>query len=256
MSEKAGLRIYPTNFYKSKEKYILYLKHLFAYEFARNFISVNSFVLDIGSGEGYGAYLLSQQAKKVVGFEVDVGAVDHASKKYSSNNLAFVLYNGMKIPFSDNYFHCVTCFQVIEHVADDELFVSEIFRVLKKGGILILTTPNRTYRLWSWQKPWNKYHVREYYPSELEELMKKYFPSIKILGIKGTEDVQRIEINRVKINKFDFLNLRRFVPIRIGRMLRKLLDGGGSNKMDYTVKDFYITEDTRQALDILAICRK
>lgn len=56
---KTGKRIIPEQF-ESKKEYLLYLRHLFAYEFAKDNISKNSFVLEVGCGEGYGTSLISR----------------------------------------------------------------------------------------------------------------------------------------------------------------------------------------------------
>ena len=61
-------------------------------------------------------------------------------------------------------------FQVIEHIKDDEKFVQEIHRVLKPGGKLILTTPNILMSLS--RNPW---HIREYNPTEMNEILKHHF---------------------------------------------------------------------------------
>lgn len=257
MTKKSGARIVPTEI-KSKVEYILYLRHLFAYEVARRMIPKRSIVLDLGCGEGYGTYLLSKDAKKVIGLDVDPEIIDHASKKYSAPTISFELYDGTKIPYPDNYFDAITVFQVIEHVDNDVYFVSEIYRVLKPKGLVILTTPNRKLRLWSWQKPWNPYHKREYDPIFLRICLEKYFV-VDIKGIKATAEIQQIEIKRLMINKLDFLNLRRFIPGPVKNLVKKILEREretSNRDWKYTVNDFYISEDANHALDILAICRK
>ncbi|NMX21367.1 hypothetical protein C5S30_02795 [ANME-1 cluster archaeon GoMg4] len=258
-----GARIIPEKT-ESKEDYLLYLKHLFAYEFASKTLSKDSIVLEVGCGEGYGTSFLSKSVKKIIGLDVDEQIVKHAQKKYGSTNCIFQVYNGKKIPFKENSFDAIISFQVIEHVQDDRSFVLEIYRILKQKGLFMLTTPNRTCRLKPEQKPWNPFHVREYYPYELENLLKSIFHEVQILGIRGKEEVQKIEINRVKPNpliSFDFLNLRRFLPDSIKKKLanimnrRKLKTEHNDFRAKYSIEDFYV-DDANQSLDIFGVCEK
>ena len=69
-----------------------------------------------------------------------------------------------QLDFPENSVDFIVTFQVIEHIQDDEEFIKEIYRVLKAGGKLILTTPNRLMSLS--RNPW---HVREYSPEEMRD---------------------------------------------------------------------------------------
>ena len=162
-------------------------------------------------------------------------------------------------------------FQVIEHLQDDMHYVSEIYRVLRERGSFILTTPNRTFRLKPGQKPWNRFHVREYYPHELENTLKSKFSDVKVWGICGNEEVQEFEIERVRqilsIISFDPLNFRRLIPKPLEpviiKSLRKITrrDQKSTNGEDflnkYVLEDFYVVKNNvRNSLDLLGICRK
>lgn len=267
---KTTERLIPANF-GSKEEYLLYLRHLYAYQIATEKISKNSFVLEIGSGEGYGTSMLSKNVFKITGLDIDKNAIDHAQKKYGSENCVFKLFDGLKIPFEDNSFDAVVSFQVIEHIQDDENFVSEIYRVIKSDGAFIVTTPNKTLRLKPGQKPWNKFHVREYYPGELEIVLKRKFSDVKVWGIFGNEEVQQIEIARVKrglnLISLDPLNIRKLVPNRIKFAILKVLmefrwnKGRIINDKDfldrYSLKDFFNSErNVIDSLDLLAVLKK
>ncbi|MCK4753322.1 MAG: class I SAM-dependent methyltransferase [Planctomycetes bacterium] len=266
---KTGERVIPEDF-KSRQEYILYLRHLFAYEFAKHQIPKDSVVLEVGCGEGYGANVLSQEVKKIFALDVDKNAVAHASKKYGSENCIYRAYDGAKIPYEDASFDAAVSFQVIEHIEDDANYVSQVHRVLKKDGMFICTTPNRTHRLKPGQKPLNEFHVREYYPHELESLLKSKFSDVKVWGIRGNKEVQAIEMERVKPvfdPTLDPLNLRMLMPRPLRRAISKIIknvtrknpkDGSDVDFLDkYSLDDHYVIKDNiEESLALLAICKK
>tara|TARA_Y100000034_G_C6909557_1_gene423537 strand:+ start:7073 stop:7885 length:813 start_codon:yes stop_codon:yes gene_type:complete len=269
MISKTGERILPEKL-DSEEEYIVYLRHLFVYRFAKKKFPKNCKVLEIGSGEGYGTHLLSQseRVKEIVGLDVDLNSIEYASKKYISNNLSFKHYGGFKIPFEDNHFNVVVSFQVVEHLRDDKNYICEIYRVLKKEGILILATPNRDYRLKPGEKPWNRFHVREYSHNSLRELLYHKFENIAIFGVKGSDKIQEIEIKRVKKNlriaSFDPFHLRNLIPESLKPFVIRLLRRSISEKnknidfvSEHLVEHYYIVKDNlRTSLDLIGVCKK
>jgi SAM-dependent methyltransferase len=264
---KTSERLIPMTM-KSAEDHLLYLRHLFAYELAKQEIPAGSTVLEVGSGEGYGTSLLSQHVMRITGLDVDQGVIDHATEKYGSGNCSFSVYDGNRIPFEAGTFDAVVSFQVIEHVREDRNYILEIHRVLKKGGILVLTTPNGTHRLKPDGKPFNKFHIREYLPGELEALLKPCFGGQKVSGISGSSRVMEIETARIrmslKLMAADRLNLRKLLPGWIKQPLLKMLKrpaaGTGEDVApndSFSLEDFMVTRsDVSGSLDLLAICRK
>lgn len=93
--------------------------------------------LDIPAGAGALTKFLKEEMK------FDVSACEIDTKKWSYSNIP-VLYSdlGRKIPFNDENFDLVICLEGIKHVTDISTAISELKRVLKKDGILILTFPN------------------------------------------------------------------------------------------------------------------
>jgi len=265
---KTGERIIPGNF-ESRDEYLLWLRHLFAYKFAQDITPKDSFVLEVGCGEGYGTSLLSKNVAKIIGLDIDNKTILHASKKYESRNCIFKLYDGKNIPYSNDTFDVVISFHVIEHIKEDLNYISEIYRVLKKNGLLIITTPNRTYRLKPGQKPFNRFHVREYNPQELEKTLKNKFLDVKLWGISGTENINKLEIERIKkilrIISLDPFNFRRLIPESIKISIIKILktnilidnDDKKSISLKYSLADYYIIKDhIEESLELLGICNK
>jgi SAM-dependent methyltransferase len=267
---KTGERVIPAAI-KSKEEYLIYLRNLFPYKFAKEKIPKNSLILDAGCGEGYGADYLANNFKRIIGIDVDKNVIAHAVNKYGGKNCEFKLYDGKTIPFDNETFEAVISFQVLEHVKDDINYVSEIYRVLKKGGILLLTTPNKTNRLKPKQRPWNRFHLREYYPTELVNLLKIRFNEVNIQGIFGDEEINKMERERIgkiqMICAFDPLNWRRFIPEKFKpitiNILKKIFRSNYLNKNaadfinKYTTDNFHVSKNNiDESLDLLAISKK
>ncbi len=202
-----GERIFADSAVHSIEEKLIYLKHLFAYDFVSLLIRKNMRVLDLGFGDGYGiSYLANNnQESMFYGVEKDEAAFETAQYKYKSDNLILKKYDGNALPFETGFFDMVVSFQVIEHVANTRLFLSEIKRVLKPGGMAFLSTPNREYRLAPDQKPWNEFHLREYNKQMLEDELKSEFENFKIYGIAAKKEIMEIEYIRVQGARSDYL---------------------------------------------------
>jgi 2-polyprenyl-6-hydroxyphenyl methylase / 3-demethylubiquinone-9 3-methyltransferase len=63
-------------------------------------------------------------------------------------DIEYIESYGEKLPFDDNSFDIVFCCDVLEHVSDVPKVISEISRVLKKGGLFFFDTINRTLSSW------------------------------------------------------------------------------------------------------------
>jgi ubiquinone/menaquinone biosynthesis C-methylase UbiE len=128
--------------FTSAESGQIEIEHIHRYFLARHFCRGKD-VLDIASGEGYGAALLSQVASSVIGVDVADEAVEHAARNYIRDSLSFRKGDGSQLPISDSSVDVVVSFETIEHLYDHQRFLSEIRRVLRPGGLLILSCTNR-----------------------------------------------------------------------------------------------------------------
>ncbi len=159
--KKTSERMLPHNI-ENLTEYLLYLRLNFAYESAASHFSDDSVILDAGGGEGYGAAIISPKAKKVIALDVDEVAVEHGKEKYGDENIEFVSYDGVKLPFDDGSFDGASSVHVIEHIPADDNYVSEVCRALKDGAKFIVSTPNKKHRLKEGLKPLNRLHTQEY----------------------------------------------------------------------------------------------
>lgn len=239
-------RIHPEHF-RTREKYLLYLRHVFAYKYARAQARKTDIVLEVGCGDGYGTCLLADAVAETVAIDVDPRTVAHAERRHASDTCRFQHYDGVRIPFDEASFDLVVSMQVIEHVEDDHHFVAEACRVLKPGGRFLLTTPNRTHRVLPGKPPWNKFHVREYYPHELGSVLSKGFSDARVLGIHGDAEARRIEVERVQ-QRWSF---RKMIP----EPFKRVLDGDVRQR--YGLHNFFVAEDhVEDSLDLLGVCTR
>ncbi|MEU7530639.1 class I SAM-dependent methyltransferase [Saccharothrix sp. NPDC042600] len=126
-------------------------------------------VLEAGCGEGYGAALIAAHAARVVALDYDQLTAEHAARAYPE--LSVLRGNLASLPLRDASVDVVANLQVIEHLWDQEGFLAECARVLRPGGRLIVTTPNRITFSPGRDTPLNPFHTRELDPAELAELV-------------------------------------------------------------------------------------
>ena len=264
---KTTERIDPEQWFSTRHEYLLYLRHLFAYEFARTLLKPEHTVLEVGSGEGYGSVLLARAAGRVIGLDIDAATVQHAAARYGSDRVAFQAYDGFRMPFPDSTFDVVVSFQVVEHVTDVLSYLTEIRRVLRPGGLFVLTTPNRLYRLRPGQRPWNRFHLREYDPAGLRTELAVVFPRVDVWGVRASDEVQAIEHARVAwgLRRGPTSALRRAMPEWTRRLVGDVLaptkkrraEGKPDFLTRYQLSDYFVIKDQPDhSLDLLAVCSK
>lgn len=126
-------------------------------------------VLEAGCGEGYGAALIADVARAVIGLDYDEATVAHVRAKYPRVDVRHG--NLAHLPLADGAVDVVVNFQVIEHLWDQAGFVTECHRVLRRGGSFLVSTPNRITFSPGRDTPLNPFHTRELDAAELTELL-------------------------------------------------------------------------------------
>lgn len=220
-------------------------------------------VLEVGCGEGRGVELIMPQAKSFTGIDKITEVVKHLKQKYPQGD-----FRQMHIPpfkgLPDNAYDVVISFQVIEHIKNDLEYLKEIFRVLKPGGKVLITTPNIQMSLS--RNPW---HIREYTADLLSALAKNVFHNVHMLGISGNEKVMAYyENNRIsvkKMMKWDILNLQYRLPAfmlkipyeLLNRLNRdKLMAGNDGLVSEIHHTDYLLSEKPEESLDLFCILEK
>jgi SAM-dependent methyltransferase len=110
------------------------------YYFASKFVSEKE-VLEVGCGPGLGLGYLSKTAKLVVGGDITQDSLRYAQEHYNGR-VGLVSMDAHKLPFRDSCFDVVLCVAAIIYL-DLHSFFDECYHVLKRGGVLILNTPNK-----------------------------------------------------------------------------------------------------------------
>jgi|SRR3989344_5257028 len=129
-------------------------------------------ILDTGCGIGLNSFLAAQKGFKVTGVDNNKEKIIIAERMLSSAkypNVRFVYGDITKMEFKDESFTSIICFEVLEHIDNDKKALNEISRVLKRNGILLLSTPGISFISRINQK--TKHHVREGY--SLQEISEK-----------------------------------------------------------------------------------
>src|SRR6266436_4907496 len=149
------------------------VEHKQRYEWASGYCQGKR-VLDVACGTAYGSTILAQRgAAHVVGVDISVQAIASNGKRPA--RLALANGDACCPPFDDDSFEVVVSFETIEHLANPELLLAEISRVLRPGGICICSSPNRDFVPSSGKKEVNPFHPSEMSYAEFNQLFGKYF---------------------------------------------------------------------------------
>jgi ubiquinone/menaquinone biosynthesis C-methylase UbiE len=186
--------------------------HLHRYAITFDYIKDKD-VIDIACGEGYGSFLMSKYAKNIIGIDIDKNTIDNANSKYVNNNLSYLQGDVSKIPLQSSTIDVVVSFETIEHTTMHNEMMVEIKRVLKPDGLLIMSSPDK-YNYSEKRGFRNKFHVKELYLEEFENLIKKYFKYDKMLFQRyfhgsmmfSMENIKKITEFRGNFNKIDELD--------------------------------------------------
>lgn len=155
------------------------IEHYHRYLFSRSFCRDRN-VLDVASGEGYGAAQLAQVARLVVGVEYAAATVRNAAANFPRPNLCFVHGDARSLPLSEASIDVVTSFETIEHFDRQEDFVAEVRRVLQPDGCFIVSTPDREIYSPPGTPP-NPFHVREFDRTEFLDLLHRHFRYVSLV---------------------------------------------------------------------------
>lgn len=262
--EPTGERMIVEHYKSSIEDYVIYLMHIATYRFAEPFAQGKR-VLDYGCGSGYGSARMASIAASVEAVDVAEDAIEHARTQFPVENLHFRSIDpAAPLPFADASFDTVLSFQVFEHVTNVDHYLGEIRRVLAPGGTLVLVTPDRSTRLLPLQRPWNRWHVKEYSGDSLAATMRRTFPDVQMLQMSGRRDVIDVELRRC--DKIKWMTLPFTLPLYPDALRVRLLNmvhslrgrsqaTSAPREFDFDESVIQIGPDLRPSLNLVAVAR-
>jgi SAM-dependent methyltransferase len=166
----------------------LFNEHLARYRFAARFAD-RARVLDAGCGTGYGARELTE-AESVFGIDISPEAIMHASGESGSLHAHFLRAACEALPFGDASFDLVLAFEVIEHLAEWRQLLTESKRVLRPGGVFLVSTPNKAWYTESRAKAGpNPWHVHEFEYAEFSAALAECFVHVHLWTQNHTESI-------------------------------------------------------------------
>jgi ubiquinone/menaquinone biosynthesis C-methylase UbiE len=253
----------------NREAYLIYLIHLATYKYCIPFVTGKK-VLDYGCGTGYGTSLIGKYCTQITGIDISPEAINYARSHFSVPNLSYLQIKPAEIaplPFPDGSFDVVLSFQVIEHVQDVSAYLREIDRVLAPAGRVAIATPDRSARLFSFQKPWNIWHLREYTQKQLHDTLSEYFSNINVLQTGGQPEILQIELKRTGMLKWLMLPFTLpFIPdiirkacLRLMKDLRYSLSSNSRSHSftpDFDETAVKISAHEKFSVDLLAVVSK
>lgn len=119
-------------------------------------------VLDVGCGDSPYRFLLDKSKATYYGIDIADAA------KFDYDNTDITPFNGEDIPFEDEMFDAVICTEVLEHVEKYQKLTDELYRVMKKGAMGIITIP------WSARYHYIPWDYFRYTPSSLKTIFNKF----------------------------------------------------------------------------------
>ncbi len=157
-------------------------EHIHRYNEALKLIRDNDSVMDIACGTGFGTDMIAKATRgQVIGGDIASEAITECTDRWQLANLSFRVLDGTKLSFPDNYFDKIVSFETLEHTGQYRGMAAEFARVIKPGGLLILSTPNREV-----SSPdgiiRNPFHIQEFTTDELREILSGNFSNVDLSG--------------------------------------------------------------------------
>lgn len=157
-------------------------EHLDRYAFALEHMPEHAVVVDAACGTGYGSEMLAQKAGKVFGLEISDHALEWARSHHQKPNIEYKTADLNKtLPIPSESCDLVVSFETLEHIEDQKNMLSEFKRILKSGGALIISSPDREI-ITEKAHTDNKFHIHELSKKESIELLRSYFTVEEVYG--------------------------------------------------------------------------
>ena len=182
-------------------------------------------VLEMGCATGETCYVVSQTGARVAGCDLSAEAIRLARSRYP--RLDFRVGSAEEIPFPDHSFDVILAFELIEHLSSPTKFISQVRRLIKPGGILVLTTPNADCgKRVGWHR-WTGFltsfeHLYFFSPRSLNRILSQQGLSILCSYSRGSGRVRPSSVRRLQSI------LRRLGLFRITKAVHRTVASAGS----------------------------
>ncbi len=181
--------------------------HIRRYELAGDLIGCigATAVADLACGTGYGSTILAHNHDiTYVGVDIDLPTIQYAQRRYGSPTRQFHCASAIELPIDDNAVDLIASFETIEHIEQTSELCAQYARILKPGGLLVVSTPNKL-------GP-TPHHVHDWDLEEFINALESRFEIIELIAQLPIDEVfdshlppgmWRIDRNRVNREAFD-----------------------------------------------------
>src|SRR3954452_20363457 len=216
-----------------------YRRHLVVYDWIATRVD-GLHVVDVASGEGYGANVLAERAASVLGIEPNPEAFDHAVARYPRVTFRRDIAETFIEPCD-----AVVFLQTIEHVPDHGDVLEHFKSQLRPGGTAYVSTPNLlTIAHEGAEKSSNPWHVKEYRAEEFRALCEAHFSRVEVLGLFHARKLRVHEL-AIRHARWDDVHAKLGLTKRFYDRFTPAISA-----RDFTLRG----HDLDRALDFLAIC--
>ena len=217
-----------------------YRRHLVVYEWIAERVA-GLRVVDVASGEGYGADVLARAAASVLGIEPNPEAYEHARLKYPRVTFRRAIAETFTEPCDALVF-----LQTIEHVADPGAVLEHFKAQLRPGGVAYVSTPNvLTLAPPGADRSGNPWHVKEYEAGEFRALCEAHFGDVQLLGLFHARKLRAHQL-AIEHARWDAIHAKLGVTTRFYDWFTPAI----------STRDFALrATGLERALDFLAVCR-
>jgi 2-polyprenyl-3-methyl-5-hydroxy-6-metoxy-1,4-benzoquinol methylase len=219
-------------------------RHVAVYEWVARHVAGRR-VIDMASGEGYGADLLAAAAASVVGVDANPDAFEHARLRYVRPNLRFE--RSMVEVYAEPC-DAIVFLQTIEHMRDPDAVLEHFAAMLAPGGVVFVSTPNvLTLAPAGAERSGNPWHLREYRPDEFAALCAAHFPHVELYGLFHA---RKLAAHQVAIERLGWDAIHRRL-----RLTRRFYDRfvPAISPRDFALR---AGRDLARALDLVAVLRR
>lgn len=221
------------------------------YKFLASLINPNDVLLDIGVDFGAGLKPIAEKASRIVGIEIS--SLETQISAYNArqfNNVTIVQMNGEKLAFPNESFDIVSSLECIEHVQNPTVLLAEIVRVLRPGGIAVISTPNKDI---TGSKFLNEHHLREWSMNEFQKLLSNYFSNVDLYGQRITTGKASQKLFTVIRSSFTY-EIYRIMPKKAKSFMSNTFQNATLGD-SWNVKPINVIAGEKP-LTIIAVCKK